>query len=382
MTKRMNIIDRRPKAWAKDRRVGAAAKLAVLGVASVLVSTGCAASAPATGTDSGKPLIGFTSRFISGNTWLESLSRQVQTHGKELGYDVEALDARGSAQTQIQQMQTFITRGAKAIVLEPIDDRSVAAGVEATIKAGIPLIVVNDELAPDLAAKVACNVHSDQFQLGSMVGEKVAEAVAKKFTPADTVKLYIMGILPQEPLTTNREEGFMKGYNDYFKSNEGPKLERIPNGYGSALPDQTLPIMRDKLSANPDVDVIFNMTDTVHGAVAQALSEAGLVNDKGGASKVIVGSMDGRMSVVKDMAETPGFPIVANSLTAPAASATLAVNAADRAVKAGSGNGPVCEGKIPTEIPPVEVVTLETAKQYYDAKFEFAEPSLAKAAAK
>lgn len=174
----------------------------------------------------------------------------------------------------------------------------------------------------------------------------------------------------------------MKGYNEYFKSNDGPKLERIPNGYGSALPDQTLPVMRDKLSANRDVDVIFNMTDTVHGAVMQALSEAGLVDGKGGSSKVIVGSMDGRMPVVKDMAETPGFPIVANSLTAPAASAILAVNAADRAVKAGSGNEPVCEGEIPTEIPPVEVVTQETAKEYYDPTFDFAEPNVDKVAAK
>src|SRR6476620_4923723 len=143
MTKLMNFKNSLPKVLAKDRRLGSAAKLAVLGLASVLVSTGCAAGAPASGSDNGKPLIGFTSRFISGNTWLEALSRQVQTHGKELGYDVEALDARGSAQTQIQQMQTFITRGADAIILEPIDDRSVAAGVEAAIKAGIPLIVVN-----------------------------------------------------------------------------------------------------------------------------------------------------------------------------------------------------------------------------------------------
>src|SRR4051812_12897136 len=69
--------------------------------------------------DSGKPLIGFSVRYIAGNSWLTTLANGAVAEGKQKGYDVQTADAQGNAQTQIQQMQTFINRGAKAIIIEP-----------------------------------------------------------------------------------------------------------------------------------------------------------------------------------------------------------------------------------------------------------------------
>ena len=58
------------------------------------------------------------------------------------GYRVEAVDAQGSAARQIQQMQTFINKGAKAIIIEPVGDRNVASGINAAKKAKVPVVVV------------------------------------------------------------------------------------------------------------------------------------------------------------------------------------------------------------------------------------------------
>jgi len=348
--------------------------VALLVTGSLLTLAGCSAAGEPGSDGEEKALIGVTSRFIAGNSWLQAMVDGLEEEGTALGYEVSSLDARGNAQTQIQQMQTFVARGAKAIILEPIDDRTVGPGVQAAIDAGIPVIVINDQLAPDLAETVACNVHSDQYALGVILGEETAKAVAAKHSSDEVLKGFVMSILPQEPLSEAREQGFQEGYDGYFAENDGPTTTWIEPGYGSALPDETLPIMRDKISANPDVDVVYNLTDTVHGAVMTALEEAGLVNADGGDSKVIVASMDGRMPVIEGMANVDGFAVVANSLTAPATSAALAMAAADRAIKAGSGNDPVCEGEIPTQLTPVDAVTTETASEYLEEGEEFAEP--------
>jgi ribose transport system substrate-binding protein len=342
-------------------------------VAGGLVVAGCGGSDGGGGGGGGgsseKPLIGFSLRFIAGNSWLQTLAQGADVEAGKLGYRVEAQDGRGDAREQVQQMKTFIAKGAKAIIIEPIDERGLAAGIEAAERAGVPVVAVNDRVAPDLAAKIACNVHDDAFALGEMVGAKVAEEVAKKHKPGETIKLYIMAILPKEPLTAQREEGFMKGYNDYFAEHPGPKTVRVPNGYGSALPDETLPVMRDKLSGNPDVDVIFNLTDTVHGAVMQPIKEAGLVSADENESKIIMGSFDGRMPVVESMAQKPGYPIVADALNQPASQAVLAVRAA---VAAAKGEKPDCPGTPPTATLPTQIVTKANAKSFINPDLAFA----------
>jgi ribose transport system substrate-binding protein len=351
------------------RRGAATAAVATSMLASGFVLASCGGTSESGGGGSDEPLIGFSLRFIAGNSWLQTLAQGADVEAKRLGYRVEAQDGRGDARTQVQQMRTFIAKGAKAIIIEPIDERGLAAGIEAANRAGIPVVAVNDRVAPDLAEKLACNVHDDAFKLGELVGQKVAEEVAKQHKPSETIKLYIMAILPKEPLTAQREEGFMKGYNDYFAEHPGPKTVRVPNGYGSALPDETLPVMRDKLSGNPDVDVIFNLTDTVHGAVMQPIKEAGLVSADENDSKVIMGSFDGRMPVVKSMAQKPGYPIVADALNQPASQAVLAVRAA---VAAAKGEKPDCPGTPPTATLPSQILTKDNAKSFINADLAFA----------
>jgi ribose transport system substrate-binding protein len=330
---------------------------------------GGSAAADGGGGSGEKPLIGFSVRFIAGNSWLQEVADGAKREGERLGYTVEALDGKGDPVRQVQQMKTFISRGAKAILIEPIDQRALSSGILAAKKAGIPVIAVNDLVSPDLATQIDCNVHDDGPKTAELVGQEVAKAVAKKFGPGDTVKLYIMAILPHEPLTMGREKGFMKGYNDYFAANPGPKTVRIENGYGSAIPDKTLPVMRDKLAGNPDVDVIFSMTDTVHGAVMQPLIQAGLVSRDQNESKVIVGSFDARMEVVKGMAEKPGYPVVASGLDQPFAQAVLAMQAAHAAIK---GEKPNCPGTPPTALVPPGVVTKDNAADYVNDNLTFA----------
>src|SRR3954452_22993125 len=104
------------------------ARLTVI-VAAVAALGGIAACG---GSDSGgsggggqKPLIGFSVRFIAGNSWVSTLAQSAVRSGKTRGYRVETTDAQGDAARQIQQMKTFINKGAKALIIEPVEDRGV-----------------------------------------------------------------------------------------------------------------------------------------------------------------------------------------------------------------------------------------------------------------
>jgi ribose transport system substrate-binding protein len=319
------------------------------------------------GTQNG--FIGVSMRFIAGNSWLTTLSNGAVTAGKAKGYDVQAVDAQGSATQQIQQIQTFINRGAKAIIVEPVGDRSVASGIEAAKRAGVPVVVVNDRVAPELATKVACNVYDDGSGTAKQVGARTAAAAAERFGKSKPIKLYIQALFPQELVTQVRENGFMDGWNSYFQANPGYTIKRVPNNYGQALPDKTLTAMRNVLAGNPDINVVFNQTDVVMGAVTEALKGAGKMKADG-STEVIIAGFDGGMDVVRDMSTNSKSPVVADGLNQPATQAAWAVEEAiAAATEKPTGK---CTGSPANRVLPPAIVTPENAKDFVQPELAFA----------
>jgi ribose transport system substrate-binding protein len=329
-------------------------------VLSATLLSACGGGSEAGSGSSDKPLIGFSVRYIAGNSWLTTLADGAVAAGKDMDYQVETADAQGNAQQQIQQIQTFINRGAEAIILEPVGDQNVTAGIQAAKRAGVPVIVVNDQVTPELQKQVACNVHDDGAATAQEVGATTAAAAASRFGSNATINLYIQAIQPQELVTEQRENGFMDGWNKYFAEHPGPTTNRIPNNYGKALPDATLTAMRNVISGNPDINVIFNQTDVVYPAIEEALKGADLMAD--GKSNVLIAGFDGGKDVVSAMADNPDFPVVADGLNQPATQARYAVEEAVAAItKKPTGK---CEGSPATRILPAVVVTPDTASQY------------------
>lgn len=340
----------------------------ILGSVSLTAACGNDGGATTEGNSNEKGLIGVSMRFIAGNSWLATMSSGAVKAAKDGGYDAQAVDAQGAPAKQIEQMQTFINKGAKAIIIEPVGDRNVSAGIAAANKAKVPVVVVNDRVTEALAKKVACNVYDDGFATAKLVGKETAKVAAERKKGEPEIELYIQAIFPQELVTETREKGFMAGWNEYFQENPGPKTVRVPNNYGNALPDKTLAAMRNVLSGHPKIDVIFNQTDVVMPAVTEALKGAGLMKPDN-TSDVIIAGFDGGMNVVKEMADNPNSVVVATGLNQPATQAAYAVEEAIAAA-AGKETGK-CKGSPPTRILPPAIVTPQTAKDFV-SDLEFA----------
>ncbi|SDZ30230.1 monosaccharide ABC transporter substrate-binding protein, CUT2 family [Micromonospora pattaloongensis] len=329
--------------------------------------TACGKPSDAAGSD--KPLIGVSMRFIAGNSWLSTLNKATVDAGNEQGYRVLAVDAQGDAARQVQQMKSFIAQGAKAIIIEPVHDKDVAAGITAAKDAGVKVVVVNDRVADELATQVACNVYDDGAATAKLVGAETAKAIASRKPAGSTIKLYIQALFPDELVTQTRENGFMAGWNEYFQAHRGYKIVRIPNNYGEAQPDKTLAAMRGVLTAHPDIDVVFNQTDVVMPSVKEALKSARLMKADG-SSTVLLAGFDGGMDVVRDMADNPRSPAVADGLNQPPTQAAYSVEEAIAAIK-GTQTGQ-CAGSPPTRIVPPKIATPQNAKELVNPDLKFA----------
>src|SRR3712207_7223093 len=67
--------------------------------------------------------------------------------------------------TLFRSVRTLITRQVNAVIMNPSDPTGVAPAVNALEEAGIPLIVVNSNLDPDLAPRaVRSEEHTSELQ--------------------------------------------------------------------------------------------------------------------------------------------------------------------------------------------------------------------------
>jgi ribose transport system substrate-binding protein len=342
----------------------------LLGAASLALAA-CSSTTAGPAGSSHKPLIGFADQYIAGNSWLATLAQAAQSYGAAHGYQVVTADAQGDPTTQDQQIQTFINEGVKAIIIEPVNQESPGPAIAEAKQAGIPVIVVNDLVAPSLQREAFCNVTDNGQAVGALAGQAVGKAVVSKYNSSQTIQLFVMALFPDSPATQVRETGFIQGFDAYLRQHGGPHVVRVPDQYGHALPDTTLQVMRGVISGHPGLNVIFNETDVVFPAIKEALTGAGLMNSKGDSS-VIIGGFDGGTPQIKAMADDPHFAMVATGLDEPGTQAAAAVQ---EAIAAAQGKAPVaCSGNPPVRVLTPQVVTRGNAAQYASENLPFAGP--------
>jgi ribose transport system substrate-binding protein len=298
--------------------------------------------------------IGFSQRRVAGSDWYKTLVAGATSEAQKLGVKIRVTDAGGDTVRQNSDVQTFITQGVDGVILNANDPRGVSQAVQALKKAGIPLVAVNSNLDPSLAADTFCYVAEDQVATGAKAGKAMAEEVGKKLKPSDTIKLAIIGGYPGDVISDLRKEGFLKAYDDYFKDHPGPKTTVLPMRFGHWLPDQALAPMRDIATANPDLKVVYSESDVMQAGIEQGLKQAGVWKD------ILEASYDGQMSTIKEMMDDPNGPIRAIASNQPW---DQGVTAMDMIVAAVKGDKSACPGGV--HYVETVLVTPENAKSYY-----------------
>ncbi len=172
--------------------------------------------------------------------------------------------------SQIELVQNFTSRGIDAIVLAPLDENALVRPVEAAVKHGIPVVIIDSDLkSKDFASFVA----TDNYAAGKLAAKHMADVLA----PA--AKVMVMRYLEGSASNSNRENGFLDGLKEY-----APKAVVISsNQYAGVTAESALKTAQNLLNKFAEVDGIFTPNAPTTFGMLRALQIAG----RSGKSKLV-----------------------------------------------------------------------------------------------
>jgi inositol transport system substrate-binding protein len=231
--------------------------------------TGCNQSSDKeSGSD--KLVIGATMLSMQ-NEFIVNVSDAMEAKAKKMGVELITVDAERSALKQVEQVESFISQGVDAIIMNPCEVEASSPAVKLALDAKIPIINVNSETS----AKPTAFVGSDDAESARIAMKYIVEKLGGKGNV-----LMMHGFMGQAA-QIRRDSGAK----EILKANPGLKLLAEQTGEwdrakGMSLAENWIQSYGDKINA------IFAQNDEMGMGAVKALEAAGL---KG---KVLVVSVD------------------------------------------------------------------------------------------
>ncbi len=193
--------------------------------------------------------------------WLGAINSGAQAAADSFD-DVELRVAEGTNDpiAQIAAVETFVNDGVDAIVLLPTDGAALTEAAIAAMEAGIPVINVDREFSSPFAAR--STILGDNYGMGVAAGTYICEQLGGEGFVAE-----IAGI-DSLPLTQDRSEGFADALEDCGLEVGARVAADFTVAGGEAAASQLL-------SANPQIDAIWNHDDDQGIGVLAAIDAAG-----------------------------------------------------------------------------------------------------------
>ena len=255
-------------------------KVALVAIAGLTLTAAQGAFAQGQGKKIGLAVANLQAEFFN------MIKQSVEAYGKEKGYTVITVDAKGDATTQVNQIQDLIAQKIDALIYIPAGATAAAVPVKAARAAKIPVINVdrNAEGAP-----------GDTFIYGQSVaattelGKWICEQTKGK---GKAVMIHGQrGTTPE----VDRTKGFTQGLASCgIKVTQEQWTERWSADEGNK-------IAQDMLQRDPSVNIILGQADGIALGAAQAVKLAkpaekvwvvGFDGDVGGLKAVQSGSLD------------------------------------------------------------------------------------------
>lgn len=167
-----------PCAAAKAELYGMLPKVALVGVRddAALVSRADIEKAwPKTPANPETLTIGW-SEIAMANPWFVAVRDSAIATAEAKGYTLNFLVAESDPVKQSQHIDTFISQGVDAIVIDPVDTTAVILDIQRAVDAGIPVVVVG--AAPSDEAPALTTISDNAYQVGYGAGEYAGSTFA------------------------------------------------------------------------------------------------------------------------------------------------------------------------------------------------------------
>ncbi|MDI3285498.1 substrate-binding domain-containing protein [Polyangium sp. 15x6] len=167
---------------------------------------------------------------------------------------------------QIDVVQSFVAQGVSGIVLAPLNDKALEKPVEGAVKANIPVVIFDSDLA---GTSHKSFVATDNLAAGRLAGEKLAALLGQKG------KIAVLRYQEGSASTQKREEGFLEAIRKM------PDIQVVSdNQYGGATTESAFKKAESLLAAqnagSGGVDGVFCPNESTTFGMLLALRKAGL----------------------------------------------------------------------------------------------------------
>jgi len=262
--------------------------LAILGcIAVVSCLTGCGGGDSGKETEAEKKLqIAVIPKGTTHEFW-KSIHAGALKAERELG-NVEVIWKgplkEDDREEQLQIVETFISSRADAIVLAPLDDRSLVRPVREARAQNIPTVVIDSDLQGDSHISF---VATDNYRGGVLAAERIGELLD------GSGKLIVLRYQEGSASTSNREQGFLDTVTSEF-----PGIEILSdNQYAGATTETAYRAAENLLNRFPQAEAVFTPNESSTFGFLRALQARGV------AGKLIFVGFDSSEKLVEALAK-------------------------------------------------------------------------------
>ncbi len=216
-----------------------------------------------------KPLVVF-SQANSQDPWRQVFDAEIKQAAAEAGAEIqfEMVEAHGDAETQISQVESFLVKKPKVLLISPHSE-SLTPVCEKAFDQGIPIVLLDRGID---SQKYTTRIAGDNVQ----IGRDAAKYIAQKLGGKGTV-VVIQGV-QAATATTERENGAMEVWKKDF-----PGIKTVGDQHCDYQRVKAHDWMVSFLQTNPQFDAVYAHNDEMAIGAAMAMQEKGI---KG---KIVVG---------------------------------------------------------------------------------------------
>jgi ribose transport system substrate-binding protein len=205
------------------------------------------------------------------HSFWKSVEAGARQAGTELGAEIlwkGPLKEDDRAQ-QIAVVQQFVTGGAQAIVLAPLDDTALRAPVKSAAERGIPVVIFDSALKGEVGRDFLSYVATDNVRGGEIGGEELARLLGGKG------KILLLRYAEGSASTSSREAGFLAALKKF------PEITVIvDNRYAGATISSAQDASMNLIDKIREADGLFCPNESSTQGMILALRQTGLAGKK------------------------------------------------------------------------------------------------------
>ncbi|MFN8377476.1 MAG: sugar ABC transporter substrate-binding protein [Anaerolineae bacterium] len=187
-----------------------------------------------------------------------------QEAARRNGFELIVTSGEGDVTRQVQAFEDLVNQGVNAISINPLDANAFGPAMEAAAQAGIPVVCLfsyMDGCATVLGFEERVN--------GALVAQYAVQLLTEKYGEPRGEVAILLGALGQD-INTNRAGGFTDVISQY------PNITVVAaESTGNWEADRAVALTENWLTAFPNLDLIYGLSDSLTVPAATVLSRAG-----------------------------------------------------------------------------------------------------------